>query len=407
MEKLENLLYHFNDMKITIIGSSLLKGREFPVEIVERKGIGHPDSLCDGMAERISQDYSRWCLKQFGVFLHHNFDKIQLVAGSVELSFGDGQLVKPLRVQVAGRASFHGPHGEIVPVELIVIEAVKAHLRDTLTHLDPDHDCIIECFCGQGAIGLIRTAEKRLSNDTSFGAAHWPLSKTERTVYDLSEALNYKLLKDYPIGEDTKVMGIRHGGDLRFICAVPFLAKQIKNIENYLHLKSKLQNELLRLASEIYTEDPITVLVNTADDPTAKQVYLTLTGTSAEMGDDGAVGRGNRVTGVIAPFHLASLEATAGKNPFSHPGKIYNVLALLICQDLIAQVPDLIEAQACLVSQIGHTLKDPSAVTIIAKTPSGFVSEKQRERIHAIVNHRLENLDAVTPLLLEGKISVY
>ncbi|MCX7841342.1 MAG: methionine adenosyltransferase, partial [Anaerolineae bacterium] len=41
-----------------------------PVEIVERKGIGHPDSLCDGMAERISVEYSKWCLEHFGMILH-------------------------------------------------------------------------------------------------------------------------------------------------------------------------------------------------------------------------------------------------------------------------------------------------------------------------------------------------
>jgi len=58
---------------------------ELPVEIVERKGIGHPDSLCDGIAERISVEYTRWCQENLGVLLHHNFDKVQLVAGEVEV----------------------------------------------------------------------------------------------------------------------------------------------------------------------------------------------------------------------------------------------------------------------------------------------------------------------------------
>ena len=78
---------------------------QYPVEIVERKGIGHPDSLCDGIAERVSVEYTRWCQENLGVTLHHNFDKVQLVAGEVEVDFGKGELLKPIHVQIAGRGT--------------------------------------------------------------------------------------------------------------------------------------------------------------------------------------------------------------------------------------------------------------------------------------------------------------
>jgi S-adenosylmethionine synthetase len=45
------------------------------VEIVERKGLGHPDTICDLVMERISQALSQAYLQHFGKILHHNCDK--------------------------------------------------------------------------------------------------------------------------------------------------------------------------------------------------------------------------------------------------------------------------------------------------------------------------------------------
>ena len=95
-------------------------------------------------------------------------------------------------------------------------------------------------------------------------------------------------------------------------------------------------------------------------------VYLTLTGTSAEMGDDGAVGRGNRVNGVIAPFRATSLEAACGKNPISHVGKVYNVLALLAAQDIVEQVPAVRAATVYVLSQIGGALDQKRSIPFVA-----------------------------------------
>ena len=35
------------------------------IEIVERKGLGHPDTLCDAIAERICVQLCRWFLDRF------------------------------------------------------------------------------------------------------------------------------------------------------------------------------------------------------------------------------------------------------------------------------------------------------------------------------------------------------
>src|SRR5574341_2664991 len=103
-----------------------------PVEIVERKGIGHPDSLCDGIAERISVEYTKWCIEHLGAPLHHNFDKVQLVAGETNVGYGVGELIKPIRIQIAGRGTPIAPDGTKVPMDAIAINAAKAHLRETM-----------------------------------------------------------------------------------------------------------------------------------------------------------------------------------------------------------------------------------------------------------------------------------
>ena len=58
------------------------------IEIVERKGLGHPDTLCDAIAERICVRLCRWYLDRCATVLHHNVDKVLLCAGASRPSFG-------------------------------------------------------------------------------------------------------------------------------------------------------------------------------------------------------------------------------------------------------------------------------------------------------------------------------
>ena len=52
-----------------------------PFEVVERKGIGHPDTLADGISESISRELCNQYLEEFGQILHHNVDKVLIIAG--------------------------------------------------------------------------------------------------------------------------------------------------------------------------------------------------------------------------------------------------------------------------------------------------------------------------------------
>jgi S-adenosylmethionine synthetase len=379
---------------------------QYPVEIVERKGIGHPDSLCDGIAERVSVEYTRWCQENLGVTLHHNFDKVQLVAGEVEVDFGKGELLKPIHVQIAGRGTPEY-NGRQVPMDAIAVNAAKMHIRETMKRLDPDKHMVIDCFAGRGAQELAHTVDHIKANDTSFGCAHWPRSQVEESVFETAQYINYDLINKFPVGEDVKVMGMRRGDSILLTCAVPFISTEIKDLDEYQEARKGVRDSIQAYSGKFAPGRKMAIEVNTADDDAAGEVYLTMTGTSAECGDDGSVGRGNRITGLITPFRTASLEAAAGKNPISHVGKIYNVLAFVAAQEIIREVPEVQEASVYVLSQIGHPLDLPLIATATIKPHNGGLTKELEEKIRKVLDRRLERVHELRIMMAEQKIKLY
>ena len=378
---------------------------DMSVEMVERKGIGHPDSLCDGIAERISVEYTTWCQENLGVLLHHNFDKVQLVAGEVEVGYGGGHLLKPIRIQIAGRGT---PtfQGQKVPMDTIAIQAAKQHVRETMRYLDPDKHMVIDSYAGRGAGELQYVVDHVTANDTSFGVSHWPRSGLEHTVYETAQFINYDLINQFPVGEDVKVMGLRRGDEMTLTIAMPFIATQIQNAAQYEEIKRAAEAAIQDYASQL-DERKVKVMVDTADDVANGAVYLTLTGTSAEMGDDGEVGRGNRVNGVIAPFRSTSLEAPCGKNPISHVGKVYNLLALLAAQDIVDQVPAVKEVTVYLLSQIGAPLDQPLVANALVRPTDGVLTPVIQEEVQAVLDERLANVGDIRACILNCEQSLF
>jgi len=377
-----------------------------PVEIVERKGIGHPDSLCDGIAERISVEYTRWCKENLGAPLHHNFDKVQLVAGDVDVNYGHGIMIKPIRLQIAGRGTQIAPDGTVIPMDMIAIEATKKHVRETMKYLDPDKHMVIDCYAGRGTSELIHAVDSVTANDTSFGVAHWPRSGLENAVYETAQYINYELREKFPVGEDVKVMGARMAKEIVLTCAIPFIPQLIKDAAEYLEIRGAVQQSVQEFAKNLDNR-VARVDVNTADQDGTRNVYLTMTGTSAECGDDGSVGRGNRVTGVIAPFRSASLEAAAGKNPISHVGKLYNVLGLLAARDIVSNVPEVREAQVYVLSQIGHPLDQPLIATATVSVTNGGMSTAVKDKVEAVLDKHLADMTGLREKLANMEVTLY
>jgi S-adenosylmethionine synthetase len=378
---------------------------DIPVEIVERKGIGHPDTLCDGIAERVSVEYSRWCQQNLGTLLHHNFDKVQLVAGEVDVGYGRGQMLRPIRIQIAGRGT---PvfQGHKVPMDDIAIQAAKQHVREYMRYLDPDRHMVIDSYAGRGAEELQYVVDHVTANDTSFGVSHWPRSGLEHAVYETAQYINYELLDKFPVGEDVKVMGLRRDGELTLTVAMPLIAMHVNDANTYQEIKRAAEADIQSYAAKLDGRK-VTVAVNTADDVENDAVYLTMTGTSAEMGDDGSVGRGNRANGVIAPFRAASLEAACGKNPISHVGKVYNVLALLAAQHIVERVPTVRAVTVYVLSQIGAPLDQPLVATALVRPVGGGITPSIQADVQAVLDEHLEQVGSIRDRMLNRELTLF
>jgi S-adenosylmethionine synthetase len=244
------------------------------------------------------------------------------------------------------------------------------------------------------------------ANDTSFGVSHWPRSGLEHAVYETAQYINYDLIDQFPVGEDVKVMGLRRDGELLLTVALPFMAGQIGDRTEYVEAKDAAQAAIQQYASQL-DHRKMTVMVNTADDVENDVVYLTVTGTSAEMGDDGAVGRGNRVNGVIAPFRSTSLEAACGKNPISHVGKVYNVLALTAAQEIVEQVEEIEEASVYILSQIGAPLENPLIATALVRASNGRLTPGVRADVEHVLDERLTRVHDLRESILCRQLTLF
>jgi S-adenosylmethionine synthetase len=344
---------------------------KLPVEIVERKGKGHPDTLCDKAAEELSVRLSEYYMETFGQVQHHNVDKVLLVGGQSNSRFGGGDVIEPIYILLSGRAVdvVDKDYERQVPVGKFAVEHTREWLSKDLPHLDVNSDVIIDYRIRAGSTDLVGNfdleREVPRANDTSFGVGYAPFSPTELITLEAEQLLNSeKVKKQWPqIGEDIKVMGTRIDDKIHMQVAAAIISSETKDRQEYANVMQGIKDLILDLAVKI-TDMDTEVSVNTADSPDANLFYLTVTGTSAEHGDDGQVGRGNRANGLITPYRPMTLEAAAGKNPVSHVGKTYNVTAREITERVYKEHPDLDQVYCYIVSKIGAPITEPQAVNI-------------------------------------------
>ena len=380
-------------------------------EIVERKGVGHPDTICDSIAEELSVELSKLYIEEFGAIMHHNVDKALLVGGVANPEFGGGEVISPIELYLVGRA-LNEKDGKPLPVEEIAIEVARRWIKENVRNLDPDRHVIVQPRIKPGSKDLVdlflrfqQKGEVPLANDTSFGVGFAPLDDLERVVFETEQFLNSPQLKEeHPeVGEDIKVMGVRIKDRIRITIACAFVSKYVSSLQDYLSKKESVLSKVRDLASSI-TDKEVEVFMNTADDPEGGSVYITVTGTSAEQGDDGQVGRGNRVNGLITPYRPMSLEAAAGKNPVSHIGKIYNTVANLIAERVVKEIEEVEEAYCYIVSQIGKPINEPQVCDVKVRT-SRDISGLQDEVIK-IAQQELDDMPSTWRRFLNREFSV-
>jgi S-adenosylmethionine synthetase len=341
-----------------------------PVEIVERKGLGHPDSICDAIADAFARRLCHFYLERFGAVLHHNVDKVLLRGGVARAAFGGGEILEPIELWLCGRAT-ESYRGVAIPIAELGEEVARTWFRRHLHAFDPEKHLRVHCITHPGSSDLVelfgasRRGDVFLANDTSCGVGYAPSTPLERAVLKIERELNAGPTKRLrpAWGEDVKVLGFRRGLDVSLTVACALVGGFVPDIHAYQSEKQLLAESADTWASAELGRSP-ELVVNAADDLARGEVYLTVTGTSAEAGDDGEVGRGNRANGLITPFRPMTLEADAGKNPLTHVGKIYSLIAPRIAAAIVEQVDSVEEAHCALVGRIGAPVFEPSLVSL-------------------------------------------
>ena len=384
------------------------------VEIVERKGLGHPDSICDAIMEGVTLALSREYMKQFGVILHHNIDKGLLVAGEVERRFGGGRVVEPMRLIFGDRATFK-MDDRTIPINDIAVDSAKQWFRDNLRFVDPESHVRYQVEIRPTSLELqdifTRGGGVFGANDTSAAVGYAPLTETERLVLESEIHLNSKDFKDrFPeTGEDIKIMGFRRDRDLTLTIAMPFIDRYITDEDAYFEKKGivhEVIEDLVQAKGNNF--EKVHVSLNTLDREGRGLggMYLSVLGTSAEDADSGEVGRGNRVNGIIALNRPSAAEAAAGKNAVSHVGKIYNILTHKMAHTIYENVDGIKEVYVWLASQIGAPVNEPviASAQVLLEHRASFSSISGK--IKEIINKELSEIELFCNELLQGKYPV-
>ncbi|HEY5605948.1 MAG TPA: methionine adenosyltransferase [Thermoplasmata archaeon] len=378
-------------------------------EIVERKGIGHPDSVADGLAEAVSRSLSKMYTDRFGRILHHNTDQVEVVGGQSAPKFGGGVFLEPAYILLVGRATTV-VNGERLPYRTVAIQAAHDYLANSCTNLNVDADVILDCKIGQGSADLrgLYDTQKHLANDTSFGVGFAPFSETETVVLQTEQLINGPLKKDLKeVGQDIKVMGVRHGDSIRLTIAAAMVDRYVPDKDHYRNVVQELRERVLDNAVK-FTDREVKVDINTGDNYDNGIYYLTVTGLSWENGDDGSVGRGNRVSGLITPYRPMSMEAAAGKNPVTHVGKLYNLLSFEIAERLVKENPGRVkEVWIRIVSQIGKPIDEPQAATAQIIPEKGTHISAIQKDAEVMIDEELAKIYKLTDRIVAGQCRVF
>ena len=386
---------------------------EQKLEIVERKGLGHPDSICDAIMDQISVRFSKEYLERVGTIMHHNADKSLLVAGEVETRFGGGLVKQPMLLIFGDRATFEA-EGIGIPIKEISIQAAKEWFKKNLRFVDPEKHVRYQVEFKPGSSELMDIFKRKGrvlgANDTSAAVGYAPMTKIEKLVLETERYVNSEDFKrEFPeSGEDVKVMGLRKGNELHLTISMAFVDRFVESEKYYFQKKVEILEGINTFVKENADFERILVDLNTLDveGRGVEGVYTTVLGTSADGADSGQVGRGNRVNGIIPLNRPLCSEAAAGKNPVSHVGKIYNLLTHRIANHIYEQVSGIAEVYIWLLSQIGKPIDQPAiaAAQIVMKPRNSF--NDVRRNVEEVIASELENIDKFCMELAYGKIPI-
>ncbi len=383
---------------------------EQPVEVVERKGIGHPDTLADLIAETFSNNYSKYCLELLGGVPNHWVDKVLLSGAKSDISFGKASVVKPITAYLFGKVTpsigdvrvnieeaFYHSITHVFKAVFGENHAILNYLRfvvDINDGIGTDHPSTF--YAPLSPNHLPTFGDELYSNDTVVCTAYADYSETEKLVIQTENFINSCEFKStFPeTGYDVKVLGIRRNQDLSLTICIPFIAEKTPNLQFYKERLEEIRRMLNYRVQEWCPIFRLSLYLNTKD--SGKYVYLTNFGTALDKGDYGAVGRGNRYNGVIPANREISMEAVSGKNPLHHAGKLYNVIAYEIAHQIALKFGT--EAVVNISTFNGSSIYNPEFVFI--KSAKDLSSS--RRELEGLIYQALSNISVVSRKIIYG-----
>lgn len=396
-------------------------------EVVETKGKGHPDNICDTLAEKISAAYSRYCVEHYGVVLRHMIDKLSILGGGSKVKFGGGEMVSPIKLLINGRFT-NCFQKEKIDYMAIVTKTIKDYFKELFPLLDVEKflEIVDNTHHNEGP-GVIYNSDDSTKNerkkffevvnqndfrrhnnhfrcnDTSTTVSYYPMSNLEKTVLEIEQTLNsHKYKEKYPwTGNDIKVMGIRKDKKIEITSCVPLISRYIKDLEDYICKLKLIKEDIYKIVLFHFKDAEIEIFVNTRDNYENNDMYMTLIGSAVESGDEGAVGRGNRSRGVIPFCRNFSMEAPCGKNPVYHTGKLFTAIGDKISKDIYDKYN--IENVVYCTSKMGDNIEEPWNVSIELNTTT---TAEIKEEINSIVQEQIKNHYKITEKIISQEIKV-
>lgn len=385
--------------------------------IVERKGIGHPDTLADFIAEEFSNNYSKYCLKNFGGILNHWFDKVVLSGGVSELDFGSKKIIKPITAYLFGKAVVSVGNKDI-PIQDMFISSCKKILMNVFKD-EEILDAIIYKIDINNGVGKehakqfylpsskkdILITEGFKANDTVICSGYAPYSLTERLAIDIENYINsdgFKKLFNFT-GYDVKVMIAKISNFYDITVCIPFIAEKTPSFTFYKNNKEIILKKIKDFITEVKYLDRnfnFSVSLNTKD--FREFVYLVAFGSALDKGDFGAVGRGNKYSGVISLNRKTNIEAVAGKNPKNHSGKLFTIFVHHLAWKIYKVFNRSVSVD--IAAKNGEDIDCPSHIIINIEGGDPPLSVKDKNTIESIVLKDAKKIKGYANLIINKDV---
>ena len=353
--------------------------------MVRRRGVGHPDALCDALAEAVALALARYYLERFGEVLPHAVDQVTLVAGEATPRLGGGTVTAPMQLHLFGHA-VQRLHAIRVPLEELVAHAVRRWLRDHLRGLDADRH--VRVYCHFRAV-IPDPSEQRAglrARAPVHAEAHAPLRPLETLALCAEQAINSASAKNAvpALGEDVEIVAMQTQGTVELSAWCRFVDAHLRDEQTLADVR-EAATELLRRAvggaeASVHVNEGI------------RGEELTVTGTRAESARGGASGCSQSANGLFAFDAAATGLRIAGSDIARDPSRLYQLCAGLLAESVLGDNEPVTAVRCRLLALPGDDLVEDARVTVELTLPEADLCDARRHAIEAQVRAALRRM---------------